>query len=231
MSTIATPAPDQTTDPTDLWSRFFGRLVPILAVVGPALALAAALFVTLQVQMLPDDLDWISEPESLLFYLGAIAFPVTWIVIGRAIARQAPRTGIVVTIAGVLGSFTGVSAAAWRHMSIDLVDHGVDPNLVNEVWENPTLYSALAILVTFPAFFITPIIAGIAVVRTKVAPAWTGVALLCFGPTLMAAQGFYAAIEITYPLAWIFMLSAVVGVLRADSAGTSTWRSPDSKTS
>jgi hypothetical protein len=182
------------------------------------LALIGALFVTFQVQMLPGDLDWISEPESLLFYLGAIAFPATWIVIGRAIARRASRTGIVVTAVGVVGAFTGVSAASWRHMSIDLVDHGVDPNLVNEVWENPTLYSALAMLVTWPAFFVVPFIAGVAILATRVAPAWTAIALFCFGPTLMAAQGFYAAIEITYPLAWIFMLTAVAGVLRSDHA-------------
>lgn len=215
MSTIT--APTQTaTAPADSWSRFFGRLVPILAVVGPALALVGALFVTFQVQMLPADLDWISEPESLIFYLGAIAFPATWIVIGRVIATRAARTGILVTALGVLGAFTGVSAAAWRHMSIDLVDHGVDPNLVNEVWENPTLYSALATLVTFPAFFLVPFVAGVAILATKVAPAWTAIALFCFGPMLMAAQGFYAAIEVTYPLAWFFMLVAVVGVLRSD---------------
>lgn len=222
MATITTPAPTttptKTTEPTDTWSRFYDRLIPVLAVAGPALALVGALFVTLQVQMLPGDLDWISEPESLLFYLGAIAFPATWIVIGRAIARQAARTGIVVTAVGVLGAFTGVNAASWRHMSIDLVDHGVDPNLVNEVWENPTLYSALAMLVTWPAFFLVPFVAGVAILATKVAPAWTAIALFCFGPTLMAAQGFYAAIEVTYPLAWVFMLVAVVGVMRGDRA-------------
>jgi len=216
MSSFTTPALAATTEPTDSWSRFFGRLVPVLAVVGPALALVAALFVTLQVQMLPGDLDWISEPESLFFYLGAIAFPATWIVIGRVIAARAQRTGIVVTVLGVLGAFTGASAAAWRHLSIDLVDRGVDPELVNEAWENPTLYSSLATVATFPAFFLVPFIAGIAILATKVAPAWTAIALLCFGPTLMAAQGFYAATQITYPLAWAFMLAAVVGVLRAD---------------
>ena len=200
----------------DPWSRFFDRLVPALAIVGPALALVATFFVTFQVQMLPGDLDWISEPESLVMYLGAMAFPATWIVIGRAIARRAPRTGITVTVLGVLGSFTGVSAAAWRHMSIDLIDRGVDATVVNEVWENPTLFSALATLATFPAFFLTPIIAAIAILKTKAAPAWTGIALLGFPPMLMAAQGAYAAIRVTYPLAWALMLLAIVGVLRAD---------------
>jgi hypothetical protein len=101
-------------------------------------------------------------------------------------------------------------------MSIDLVDQGVDPDVVNEAWENPTLYSALATVVTFPAFFLVPIIAGIAIVVTRVAPAWAAIALIGFGPTLMAAQGFYAAIQVTYPLAWVFMLIAVAGVLRSD---------------
>ena len=77
-------------------------------------------------------------------------------------------------------------------------------------------------MVTWPAFFLAPIIAGIAILKTKVAPAWAGVALLCFGPTLMAAQGFYAAIEVTYPLAWVFMLAAVLGILRSDRAWASS---------
>ncbi len=218
MSTATTNPSTATVERTDSWSRFYGRLIPILAVVGPALALVGALFVTFQVQLLPGDLDWISEPESFFFYVGAIAFPATWIVIGRAIAVRAARTGIAVTAMGVLGAFTGVNAASWRHMSIDLVDQGVDPDLVNEVWENPTLYSALAMLVTWPAFFVVPFVAGVAILATKVAPAWTAIALFCFGPTLMAAQGFYAAIEVTYPLAWLLMLAAVVGILRSDSA-------------
>lgn len=164
----------------DPWSRFFGRLVPALAVVGPVLALVGAFFVAFQVQMLPGDLDWISEPESFFIYLGAMVFPASWIVIGRAIARSAPRTGIAVTVLGVLGAFTAVSAAAWRHMSIDLIDRGVDATVVYEVWENPTLFSALATLATLPAFFLTPIIAAIAILKTRVAPAWTGIALLGF---------------------------------------------------
>ena len=213
-STTPTQAPFiRTADP---WSRFFGRLVPALAIAAPALALVGALFVTFQVQMLPGDLDWISEPESLLIYLGAMTFPASWIVIGRAIARSAPRTGITVTVLGVLGAFTAVSAAAWRHMSIDLIDRGVDAVVVYEAWENPTLFSALATVATLPAFFLTPIIAAIAILKTKVAPAWTGIALLAFPAVFMAAQGAYAAIRVTYPLAWALMLLAVAGVLHAE---------------
>ena len=216
MSTTVTSSSTPTSEASDVWSSFFGRVVPILAIAGPALGLFAALFVSFQVQMLPADLDWISEPESFIFYLGAIAFPATWIVIGRAISQGAARTGVAVTMLGVVGAFTGVSAAAWRHMSIDLVDQGIDPTLINQAWENPTLFSAMATVVTFPAFFVTPIIAGVAVLKTKAAPAWVAVALIGFGPTLMAAQGFYAATEVTYPLAWALMLAATLGVRGAE---------------
>jgi len=215
MSTT-TPTQAPFTAGTDPWSRFFGRLVPALAIAGPALALFGALFVTFQVQMLPGDLDWISEPESLFIYLGAMVLPVSWLVIGRAIARSAPRTGITVTVLGAIGAFTAVSAAAWRHMSIDLIDRGVDATVVYEAWETPTLFSALSTLATLPAFFLTPIIAAIAILKTKVAPAWTGIALLAFPAVFMAAQGAYAAIRVTYPLAWALMLVAVVGVISAD---------------
>lgn len=222
MSTFTTSTSPAAISPTDPWSRFFGRLIPILAVAGPALGLVAALFVTFQVQMLPGDLDWISEPESFFFYVGAIAYGATWIVVGRTIAARATRTGIVVTILGVLGAVEGVSAAVWRHVSIGMVDQGVDAGVVYDAWENPTLFASLSFVVTWPAFFLAPIIAGIAILTTKVAPAWAAVALLCFGPTLMAAQGFYAATELTYPLAWVFMLAAVVGIQRADRAQVSS---------
>jgi len=216
MSTTTTSTPVADSATADPWSRFFDRLVPALAIAGPALALVGALFVTFQAQMLPGDLDWISEPESLFVYLGAMVFPATWIVIGRCIAWSAPRTGIVVTVLGALGAFTAVSAATWRHMSIDLVDRGADATIVYEAWENPSLFSALATVATLPAFFLTPIIAAIAILKTKVAPVWAGIALLCFAPMFMAAQGAYAAIRVTYPLAWALMLVAIVGVMRAE---------------
>ncbi|NND75089.1 MAG: hypothetical protein HKN44_08790 [Ilumatobacter sp.] len=211
--TVASPASAEPT--TDPWYRFFGRLVPTLAIAGPALALVGALFVAFQVQMLPGDLDWISEPESFVFYLGAIALPATWIVIGRVVALRASRAGIAVTVLGMLGAAIAVSAAAWRQMSIDLVDQGVNPFVVNEVWDNPTLFSALATLVTLPPFFLAPIVAGVAILRTRTAPMWSGIALLGFVPTFIAAQAVGVAIRVTYPAAWGLMLVAVVGVLRA----------------
>jgi len=219
MSTDITssPTPGTATDP---WSSFFGRLLPRAAVTGPVLLLLGALCVSAGIQTLPGDLDWISEPEGML---GVAAIPflfATWVVTGRTIARRAPRAGIAVTLIGT------VAAAGWafpfviRLFSADLVLNDFDANAINDAWEgDATVYSLLVFVCMTTMNFVVALVAGIAVLRTRVAPLWAGVALIAFVPTFMAAQGAYVAIEVLYPLAIAFLLVGVTGVVGADRDG------------
>jgi hypothetical protein len=105
-------------------------------------------------------------------------------------------------------------------MSIDLVEYGFDPNEVNEVWDNPSLFSALTLPIVFTVFLVA-IVAGIAVLTTKVAPTWAGAALIAFVPIFVMAQAGYVAIRVTYPIANALLLAGVAGVVTATRPATS----------
>lgn len=200
------------------WASFFDRALPGLAIAGPALFLVGALLAAARVQPLPGEMDWVSEPESFVGFVGTILLVVTWVEVGRRIARLSPRAGIAVTLLGVWGAFGAVSAFAWRQMSVDLVGQGADPDLVLAAWENPTLYSALTTAVVLPFFFLAPVIAGVAVLRSRAAPAWAGLAVIAFVPAFIAAQAAYLAFPVTYPAAAGLLLLGVIGIVRADAA-------------
>lgn len=207
----------------DAWTAFMQRLLPRAAVVGPVLSVVAALFVAFDIQTLPGDLHWISEPEAFIGYCAAIFFPATWIVVGRSISVAAPRAGIAVTLLGLVGAIGWTNPFVSRLLSIDLVDYGYDPNEIDDVWDNPSLFSALAIPLAFMVFLVA-IVAGVAVLKTRTAPAWAGVALIAFVPIFILAQAGYVAIRVTYPVATVLLLAGVVGVV---AAARPSGRTPD----
>lgn len=202
------------------WTATMERLLPVAAVVGPALMLLAAAFVALDVQTMAGELDWISEPEAFFGYVASIFLIATWIVIGRAISTAAPRTGVAVTLLGVVGAIGYTNPFVSRLMSIDLVEFGFDPDEVDEVWDNPSLFSALTLPIVFCVFLVA-IVAGIAVLTTKVSPAWTGIALIASVPVFIMAQAGYVAIRVTYPIATALLLGGVAGVVTATRPTTS----------
>lgn len=212
-SAHATTRPD---DNSDRWSGFFARNLPRAAILGPTLLLAGTLFMAAGVQLLPGDLDWISEPESMLSMFAAPLLFATWIVVGRTIARVAPRTGIVVTILGTLGAAGWAYPMTIRLFTADLVLNDFDPNALNDAMEGEiTVYSLLAWALMTMMNFVVALTAGIALLRTRVAPVWTGVLLIAFVPLLFAAQAASVATEVTYPLAAVCLLAGVTGVVRS----------------
>lgn len=199
------------------WHASMERILQWAPLAGPAIMIGAALFVTFQIQMLPGDLDWISEPEGLIGMLAAPFLVATWIVVGRRLSEGAPRTGVVVTLLGTLAATSFVNPMASRLLSVDLVEKGADPTFVNDTWDAPTVWSGLSVILIF-TLFLVPLIAGVAILKTGTVPRWTGVAFIAFVPVFIAAQAAYAAMEVTWPLAWVVLLAAVFGVTRADSA-------------
>ncbi len=204
----------------DTWTAAMERLLPVAAIVGPTLALLASLFVTFDVLTLPGDLDWISEPEAFVGYVSTIFLFATWIVVGRTIATAAPRTGIAVTLMGAVAAIGYANPFVSRLMSIDLVDYGYAADEIDEVWDNPSLFTALTLPIAFTVFLVA-LVAGIAVLTTKVAPAWAGAALIAYIPIFVLAQAGYVAIRVTYPLANALLLAGVVGTVAATSRSRS----------
>ena len=138
--------------------------------------------------------------------------------IGRLIATRAPKTGITVTLMGVVAAIGFANPYVSRLMSIDLVDFGYDPNEINEVWDNPSPYTAVSIVIVFTVFLVA-LIAGIAIIRTRVAPVWAGAAIIAWVPVFITAQAGYQWIEVTYPLANLLFLVGVAGTVQASRTG------------
>lgn len=204
----------------DQWSHAMERVLAWASLAGPLLMVGAALLVSFEIQMLTGDLDWISEPEGLIGMVAAPCLVATYIVVGRRLSEAAPRTGVVVTVLGVVAATSFVNPMTSRLFSADLVELGVDPSIVSDAWDVPTAWSALSLLLIFQLFLVS-IIAGVAILKTATVPRWTGVAFIAFVPVFVAAQAVNAAIEITYPAAWIILFAAVFGATRADPAGNS----------
>lgn len=217
MSATTTSQSGSHTERPDRWSTFFADLLPKAALAGPALMVIAALCVTADLARLPGDLDWISEPEG---FFGMLAVPflfATWIVVGRIVAGQAPRTGIAITLIGMLAAAGYAFPMSMRLFSTDLVLNDVSATVINNTWESDeaSIWGLLTFALMTAMVFVVALLAGIAILKTRVAPRWAGVAFILFPPVFMTAQAAYAAIEITYPLACALLLIAVAGTVHA----------------
>lgn len=95
-----------------------------------------------------------------------------------------------------------------------LADLGVDPSLVNAALEaQTTLY--IPILLFNLGQFIAWIIVGTVVIRTNLAPKWAGIAVILGVPSIITAQAFYFHLEIFWPLANIFWVLGVWGLVKS----------------
>lgn len=208
----------QATSATPYWSSALERTIDRTVLVGPILMVVAALMITADVRRLPGDLNWASEPEGFLGVLAAVFFVPAWIAVGRRVASAAARTGVAITLLGVVGAIGWVYPFALRLLSADLVNAGFEPGALSEVYETGgTVFSALVLLLMVWGV-VVPAIAGIAILRTHVAPRWAGAALVAFPPVFVAAQGAYLAIEVTYLVACVLLLVGVAGATRGQGS-------------
>ena len=63
--------------------------------------------------------------------------------------------------------------------------------------------------------FLVALIAGIAIIRTHVAPVWAGAAIIAWVPVFITAQAGYQWLEVTYPVANLLLLVGVAGTVHA----------------
>lgn len=58
------------------------------------------------------------------------------------------------------------------------------------------------------------IVAGVAVIRKKLAPTWVGLALILGVPCIITVQAFYFMLEVLWPLGNVLWLLGVWGVVK-----------------
>lgn len=199
----------------EYWSHAWKKALPTLALVGPACWFIAALVRALGIGLLPGDLNWVSAPEGLIMSIGAPFFVATFIFMGKVIAERSPKTGILVTVLGVLGTSLLAFISGFRALAKGFVDAGLDPNAIHAAFESESAVIWLAPVLIYNLFqFISWIIAGIAIIRKKIAPLWVGLALIIGVPCLITAQAFYFKLEIFWPLANGLWLLGILGLVK-----------------
>lgn len=197
------------------WSHVWKSALPALALVGPTLWLIAAMVRAMGIGTLPDDLSWVSGPEGVIMSVGAPFFVATFIFMGQTIASRSPKTGVLVTVLGILGTTPLSFISGFRPMAKGFVDSGLDPAAVNTAFESEVTAIWLTPLLLYNlGQFVAWIFAGVAVVRTKTAPWWAGLALVLGVPCLITAQAFYIHLELFWPLANALWLLGVWGLVK-----------------
>lgn len=199
----------------DNWSRTWAKALPVLALIGPTFFLIAALVRAFGIGTLTGDLGWVSAHEGLIMSIGVPFFVATFIFIGQMVATRSQKTGILVTVLGILGTSLLSFISGFRGLAKGLVDSGLEPNVINEAFESDATAIWLAPLFLYNlGQFVAWIIAGVAIMRKKIAPWWVGLALILGVPCLITGQAFYFKLEVFWPLANALWLLGVWGLYK-----------------
>ena len=199
---------------TNEWSAAWERALPYLALIGPGSWLIAALVRAAGISTLDGGLSWVSRPEGTIMTIGVPFFVATFIFMGKRVAERSPRTGIVVTTLGVLGVSFLAAISGFRVFVTQFADAGIDASTMNTAFESGSVW-IIPIALLNVGQFLSWIIAGIAVIRTGIAPKWAGLALILGVPSLITAEAFYFMTELFWPLANALWLLGIWGLVKS----------------
>ena len=212
MATVEAPLHDAERDGVDAWAATWMRVLPALALIGPGSWFVAAIVRAAGIGTLEGGLDWVSGPEGVIMSLGVSFFAATYILLGMTVARRAPRSGVAVTGLGLLGVTAFGGIAFFRTFMAKFTDEGLDPDTMNDAFETTHIWDVAA--VTNFANFAAWIVAGIAILTTRVLPRWAGVCCLGGVISVLLAQGAYVALEVLWPLGTALWLAATISVVQ-----------------
>jgi hypothetical protein len=82
----------------------------------------ASIIYVLGIGRLPEGLSIFSSHEGFLMTLGSPFFIATFIFMGQSVARQFPKTGIAVTVLGLLGVTTLSPISAFRLFATSFIN-------------------------------------------------------------------------------------------------------------
>lgn len=198
---------------SDRWAVTWERALPALSVAGPGIWFIAALVRGAGIGTLDGDLDWVSRPEGFLMVLGVPFFVATFILMGRVIAREAPRAGVAVTALGLLGIAPAGMLSGIRLFMGQFTDAGLDPNTLNEAWHTTSGWD-LGFFLYNTSWFAAWIIAGTIILKSGIAPRWAGACCIAGVASIIAAQALYLALPVTWPLGMGLLTLAAVTLAR-----------------
>ena len=121
MSRASATQATMSADGAGVWASTFEGWLPLLALVAPLSLFLSALVRASGAGTLPGELFWISVHEAPIAGVGAAFYPATFIHMGKTIAAgKFPKTGVVVTVAGVLSTSFMVFIIAFHRTPVTL---------------------------------------------------------------------------------------------------------------
>ena len=117
---------------------------------------------------------------------------------GKTIAGKFPKTGVMVTLAGVLSTSFMVFIVAYRGLVAGYVAKGIEPSLLADFMSIGLVPNMIYNIANFAAW----VAAGVACIRGS-GPQWCGWSMLLGIVCMPIAQAVYYRIEFFYPLTLI----------------------------
>ena len=201
-------------DGAGVWASTFEAWLPLLALVAPLSLFLSALVRASGAGTLPGELFWISVYEAPIAGVGAAFYPATFIHIGKTIAGKFPKTGVMVTVAGVLSTSFMVFIVAYRGLVAGYVAKGIEPSLLADFMSIGLVPNMVYNIANFAAW----VAAGVACIRGG-GPQWCGWSMLLGIVCMPIAQAVYYRIEFFYPLATGSLMLGVWGLPSGKAKG------------
>lgn len=180
---------------------------------GPILLFISAMTFSFGIGLLPNAQT--SYIEGIFGSFALIFFVPIYLELANQLSVTHKNLGLVAAFTGLCGAIVGVSHELFRVIEWTLRNYGATEEVWTKFYANPGLEYLLVALLG-PLFPITSIILGAGFLKARTLPAWISVLLILAGIGFPLAQvlEWEVGLKITYPLATLFWMVALISVGR-----------------
>ncbi len=180
---------------------------------GPILLFISAMTFSLGIGLLPNAQT--SYVEGIFGSFALIFFVPIYLELADQLSATHKKLGLVTAFTGLCGAVVGVSHELFRVIEWTLRNYGATEEVWTKFYANPGLEYLLVALLG-PLFPVTSIILGAGFLKARTLPAWISVLLILAGIGFPLAQvlEWEVGLKVTYPLATLFWMIALISVGR-----------------
>lgn len=188
------------------YDRLATRVTGLAIILGPLLLIVAALAFAFEIGI--NDGGNESYVEGNFLSYAILCFAPIFMVLGKILGDHSPRLAIFCVVIGTLSVMGGITAGVARIFEGILLDSG--GVLDKDINTTTNVAEIMPIAITAIFFPLTHILFGIGLLRSKGVSTLSAGLLIFGGVAFLLAQAAYVATEVTYPLAGIAWLIALV---------------------
>lgn len=180
---------------------------------GPILLFISAMTFSFGIGLLPNAQT--SYIEGIFGSFALIFFVPIYLELANQLSVTHKKLGLIAAFTGLCGAIVGVSHELFRVIEWTLRNYGATEEVWTKFYANPGLEYLLVALLG-PLFPITSITLGAGFLKARTLPAWISVLLILAGIGFPLAQvlEWEVGLKITYPLATLFWMVALISVGR-----------------